>query len=75
MTRTGTRLTSAWTTLLIALALAFGRVALDAALAAAFIVQVSPSLWSAYRTRHPTGISRGTCANSVIERCGERLQY
>jgi len=60
MTRTGTLLTSVWTVLLIALGTAFGRVALGAALAAAFIVQVSPSLFTAYRTRHPTGISRRT---------------
>ena len=60
MTSTGTLLTSAWTVLLIALGTAFGRIALGAALAAAFIVQVSPSLFTAYRTRHPTGISRGT---------------
>ena len=24
------------------------------------MVQMAPSLWSAYRTRHPAGISRGT---------------
>lgn len=60
ITRPGTQLTCAWTILLIVLGIAFGRVALGAALATAFMVQVSPSLWSAYRTRHPTGISRGT---------------
>jgi hypothetical protein len=60
MTRTGGLLTCAWTALLILLGVALGRVALGAALAAAFIVQVSPSLITAYRTRHPTGISSGT---------------
>ena len=29
-------------------------------LTGAFVLQVSPSLWRAYRTRHPAGISRGT---------------
>jgi hypothetical protein len=29
-------------------------------LAAAFAVQVAPSLWTAYRTAHPTGVSAGT---------------
>jgi hypothetical protein len=31
-------------------------------LAAAFAVQVAPSLWTAYRTAHPTGVSAGTWA-------------
>ena len=31
-------------------------------LAAASIVQVTPSLWTAYRTARPTGISQGTWA-------------
>jgi hypothetical protein len=26
----------------------------------AFVLQVAPSIWTAYRTDHPTGISRGT---------------
>jgi hypothetical protein len=30
------------------------------ALTAAFILQVTPSIWSAHRTAHPTGVSRGT---------------
>ena len=36
------------------------RVGLGTLLTAAFAVQVAPSIWSAYRTAHPTGISRGT---------------
>lgn len=39
-----------------------GRVGLGTLLAAASIVQVAPSLWTAYRTTHPTGISKGTWA-------------
>lgn len=37
-----------------------GRNGLGALLAAAFAVQVAPSLWTAYRTAHPAGISTGT---------------
>jgi hypothetical protein len=29
-------------------------------LTGAFLLQVTPSIWTAYRTDHPTGISRGT---------------
>jgi uncharacterized protein with PQ loop repeat len=37
-----------------------GRTVLGAMLAATFILQVAPSVWTAYRTRRPTGISLGT---------------
>jgi hypothetical protein len=60
MSSAGTQLTSAWSVLLVVLGIGFGRVALGTALTAAFVMQVSPSLYTAYRTRHPTGISRGT---------------
>jgi uncharacterized protein with PQ loop repeat len=46
-----------------ALAAAFGlagRTGLGTLLTAAFIVQVTPSLWTAYRTARPTGVSAGT---------------
>jgi hypothetical protein len=52
----------AWTGLLAAAAALGGRVGLGALLAAASIIQVTPSLWTAYRTAHPTGISKGTWA-------------
>jgi uncharacterized protein with PQ loop repeat len=52
----------AWTGLLAAAAVLGGRVGLGTLLAAASIVQVTPSLWTAYRTAHPTGISKGTWA-------------
>src|SRR5262245_2925424 len=37
-----------------------GRAGLRTLLAAAFVVQVAPSLWTAYRTACPSGISAGT---------------
>jgi hypothetical protein len=37
-----------------------GRVGLGTLLAAASVIQVTPSLWTAYRTVRPTGISVGT---------------
>ena len=37
-----------------------GRAGLGTLLTAAFILQVTPSIWIAYRTDHPTGVSRGT---------------
>ncbi len=37
-----------------------GRTGLGALLTAAFILQAAPSLWTAYRTARPTGISSGT---------------
>jgi hypothetical protein len=39
-----------------------GRVGLGTLLAAAFAVQVAPSLWTAYRTARPSGLSAGTWA-------------
>jgi hypothetical protein len=50
----------AWAVLLVAAYLILGRTGLGALLAAAFVVQVAPSLWTAYRMAHPTGISTGT---------------
>jgi len=37
-----------------------GQAGLGALLTAAFLLQVTPSLWTAYRTERPTGISAGT---------------
>jgi uncharacterized protein with PQ loop repeat len=37
-----------------------GRAGLGTLLTAAFILQVTPSVWTAYRTARPTGISAGT---------------
>jgi uncharacterized protein with PQ loop repeat len=53
-------LVGAWAALLIAAYLAAGRAGLGVLLTAAFAVQVAPSIWTAYRTARPTGISSGT---------------
>ena len=37
-----------------------GPAGLGALLTAAFLLQVTPSVWTAYRTARPTGISAGT---------------
>jgi len=49
-----------WGLALVVLGLTGGPVVLGAALTAAGLAQLGPSLWSAYRTAHPTGISAGT---------------
>lgn len=51
---------AAWAALLAVAYVVAGRNGLGTLLTAAFVIQVSPSIWTAYRTRHPTGISRGT---------------
>ena len=53
-------LVSSWVALLVAGFTVAGRSGLGTLLTVAFIVQVAPSLWTAYRTAHPTGVSRGT---------------
>ncbi len=50
----------AWTALLITAASLFGRAGLGTALTVAFLLQVTPSVWTAYRADHTTGIARGT---------------
>jgi uncharacterized protein with PQ loop repeat len=49
-----------WTAVLAAALAAAGRAGLGTLLTGAFVLQVSPSIWAAYRTQQPTGISRGT---------------
>jgi uncharacterized protein with PQ loop repeat len=49
-----------WAAMLITAYLIAGRVGLGVLLTAAFAVQVAPSIWTAYRTARPTGISSGT---------------
>ena len=51
-----------WAALLVVATVVGGRIGLGTLLAAASIVQVTPSLWTAYRTDRPTGISQGTWA-------------
>ena len=59
----GTRpaaLISVWAITLAAAGMTAGRAGLGTLLTAAFLLQVTPSLWTAYRTPRPTGISTGT---------------
>lgn len=49
-----------WAAMLVAAYLIVGRTGLGAVLTAAFVVQVAPSIWTAYRTERPTGIAAGT---------------
>jgi uncharacterized protein with PQ loop repeat len=51
---------AAWAAMLVAAYLVLGRTGLGALLTAAFAVQVAPSIWTAYRTERPTGLSAGT---------------
>ena len=51
---------AAWSAVLVAAWAAAGGAGIGTALIASFILQVTPSVWSAYRTDRPTGISRGT---------------
>ena len=53
-------LTAGWAALLALSWAVAGRVGLGTALAASFLLQVVPSVWTAYRTDRPTGISAGT---------------
>ena len=53
-------LIGAWAALLAAALAVAGRAGLGILLTAAFVLQVSPSIWMAYRTARPTGISQGT---------------
>lgn len=55
-------LPAGWAAVLAAVGVASGRAGLGTLLAAAFAVQVAPSLRAAYRTPRPTGISAGTWA-------------
>src|SRR5262245_12716231 len=49
-----------WIVLLVAALSGAGRNGLGTLLTAAFVLQVTPSIWTAYRTEHPTGISPET---------------
>jgi len=53
-------LIAAWAITLAAAGAAADRAGLGALLTAAFLLQVTPSVWTAYRTVRPTGISSGT---------------
>jgi uncharacterized protein with PQ loop repeat len=53
-------LIGAWAAMLLTAYGVAGRTGLGTLLTAAFAVQVAPSIWTAYRTARPTGISAGT---------------
>jgi len=53
-------LAAAWATALLGDAAAFGRTGLGAALTVAFLLQVTPSVWTVYRSRDTAGVSPGT---------------
>src|SRR5215831_15015286 len=53
-------LIGAWAGLLAAGFVFAGRMGLGTLLTAAFVLQVTPSIWTAYRTDRPTGLSGGT---------------
>jgi uncharacterized protein with PQ loop repeat len=53
-------LVAAWAMVLSAGYVAAGRDVLGTLLAASFVLQVAPSIWTAYRETRPTGISPGT---------------
>src|ERR1700678_4307636 len=50
----------AWAALLVTAAALFGRTGLGTALTVAFLLQVTPSVWTVYRTDDTAGISRST---------------
>lgn len=58
-----------WAVMLVTASLILGRTGLGTLLTAAFAVQVTPSLWAAYRTARPTGISFGTWLLILGELC------
>jgi uncharacterized protein with PQ loop repeat len=53
-------LISSWVALLVAGFIVAGRTGLGTLLTVAFILQVTPSLWTAYRTAHLNGVAAGT---------------
>jgi uncharacterized protein with PQ loop repeat len=55
-----TVLIGAWAAMLSTAAAVAGRAGLGTLLTAAFILQATPSVWTAYRTARPTGVSPGT---------------
>jgi hypothetical protein len=53
-------LIASWVTLLVAGFTVAGRTGLGTLLTVAFVLQVTPSLWTAYRTTRLTGVAAGT---------------
>ena len=59
----------AWAAMLVTAYLILGRTGLGALLIGAFVVQVAPSIWTAYRTERPTGVAAGTWLLILGELC------
>jgi uncharacterized protein with PQ loop repeat len=53
-------LVSVWAVVLLTAVAVFGRSGLGSALAVAFALQVTPSVWTVYRSKDTAGVSRGT---------------
>jgi uncharacterized protein with PQ loop repeat len=53
-------LASVWAVVLLTAAMIFGRTGLGSALAIAFLLQVTPSVWTVHRSSDTAGVSRGT---------------
>jgi uncharacterized protein with PQ loop repeat len=53
-------LVAVWAAVLLGAGVAFGRTGLGSALAVAFLLQVTPSVWTVYRSGDTSGVSRGT---------------
>ena len=53
-------LVACWATILVAAVVLGGRTGLGTLLTGAFVLQVTPSIWTAYRVERPTGVARGT---------------
>jgi uncharacterized protein with PQ loop repeat len=53
-------LVSVWIVVLLTAAAVSGRTGLGSALAVAFVLQVTPSVWTVYRSTDTAGVSRGT---------------
>src|SRR6266508_1694191 len=58
--RRAAAITVGWAGLLAIAWAVGGRAGLGTALTVSFVLQVAPSVWTAYRTERPTGIARGT---------------
>ena len=53
-------LASVWAVVLLTAAAVFGRAGLGSALVVAFLLQVTPSVWTVYRSKDTAGVSRVT---------------
>ncbi len=49
-----------WAVILVVSTISYGRAGLGTALSVAFLLQVTPSVWTAYRSSDTSGVSIGT---------------